>query len=503
VRFPANILKFSRYFPALILCAGLLPSAWLLYRFPDTPQLGMAGDDVMYIGAARSLADGQGYREAALPGNPWQTKFPPGYPVMLAAILKANPAARDFWIIAHSWLWLVTASVALAWAMAQAGLSAVQGAVVAALWAANPAACYVGTAALSEAPYCALLFFAVGCALNIDRPPIQMAVLAGVLVGVATTVRISGLVACAAIFAWFLWSKRVRAAAWFFGSAVVLPAIWMVWARAHLPLSHDVVTTYYLDYGGRWLQTVRAVGLGTLIIKNLPYCLTVLGGFVIASKTLMLLRAIRDLLLIAFVAGALTEWAGGPFAVIALVTAAFHLGWNWPPNERFLLAASPALLGALVVKLGSRPAILRIAALAIVAVADVYGTASLSDSYIGQRGQLAALAPAYSFIEAEVPRDATILGDTQLWLHLRRRAIGMPRPMEYSYSGHGESAIDGFYLHYRAIAKQFGASYMLVAPWDLSGSVSVGQERFFAAVDSDPGLLRVFSSNGVELFRVR
>ena len=111
---------------------------------------------------ARSLADGQGYREAALPGNPWQTKYPPGYPVMLAAILKANPAARDFWIIAHSWLWLVAASVALAWAMLQAGLSAVQGGVVAALWAANPAACYVGTAALSEALYCALLFLAAG-----------------------------------------------------------------------------------------------------------------------------------------------------------------------------------------------------------------------------------------------------------------------------------------------------------------------------------------------------
>jgi len=50
----------------------------------------------MYIGAARSLADGQGYREPALPGNPWQTKFPPGYPLMLAAILQIKPNARDF-----------------------------------------------------------------------------------------------------------------------------------------------------------------------------------------------------------------------------------------------------------------------------------------------------------------------------------------------------------------------------------------------------------------------
>ena len=79
------------------------------------------------------MAGGNGCREAALPGNPWQTKFPPVYPLMLAAILKANLAPRDFWIIAHSWLWLVAASLALAWAMVQAGLTRVQAVVVAAL----------------------------------------------------------------------------------------------------------------------------------------------------------------------------------------------------------------------------------------------------------------------------------------------------------------------------------------------------------------------------------
>jgi hypothetical protein len=86
------LLRVSRFLPALILLAGLLPSAWLLYRFRDTPQLGVAGDDIMYIGTAQSVIQGS-YREPALPGNLWQTKFPPGYPVMLAAILKFKPAA--------------------------------------------------------------------------------------------------------------------------------------------------------------------------------------------------------------------------------------------------------------------------------------------------------------------------------------------------------------------------------------------------------------------------
>ena len=69
-----------RSLPALIVCAGLLPTAWVLVKFRDTPQLGFRLDDVMYIGAAQSLADTGAYREAALPGNFPQTKDPPVTP---------------------------------------------------------------------------------------------------------------------------------------------------------------------------------------------------------------------------------------------------------------------------------------------------------------------------------------------------------------------------------------------------------------------------------------
>ena len=53
---PFNMGHDRRFYPALILLAGLLPSAWLLGSFTDAPQLGMMGDDVMYIGSAQSLA---------------------------------------------------------------------------------------------------------------------------------------------------------------------------------------------------------------------------------------------------------------------------------------------------------------------------------------------------------------------------------------------------------------------------------------------------------------
>jgi hypothetical protein len=495
------LLKFRRYLPALILSAGLLPSAWLLYRFSDTPQLGLAGDDVMYMGAARSLADGQGYREAALPGNPWQTKYPPGYPVMLAAILKANPAARDFWIIAHSWLWLVAASVALAWAMLQAGLSAVQGAVVAALWAANPAACYVGTAALSEALYCALLFLAAGLATRTSNEQSWKAWMTGLLIGTATLIRSSSVIAGGSMVLWFVWRRQFKAAGRL-ALCIAIPAvIWMAWSRAHLPAGRDPITTFYFDYGGRWLQTIRAAGLGAVVLKNLTYGAVTLGSLLLASKSLLLIRVVRDLVLIALAVAALTEWTGGVFTAIAIATTAFHLVWNWTPDGRFLLVVSPPLLGALVVKLSSKPVVLRVGVLALVAIADIYGTANLAESYSAERGKLAAFAPAAKFIEIRVPGDAVILADERVWLRTGRRVISMPVPMEYYYASQTGSETSEFLLRFKDVAHQFGATYLLIAPWDYDRGSR--DERVSAAVRSDPGLEPVFSANDVELFRLR
>jgi len=58
---------------------------WLLEY--STPQgLGLNDDSIAYIAGARSILDGQGYREAWLVSNAPVTHFPPGYPSLLAFI---------------------------------------------------------------------------------------------------------------------------------------------------------------------------------------------------------------------------------------------------------------------------------------------------------------------------------------------------------------------------------------------------------------------------------
>jgi hypothetical protein len=495
-------LAGKRFLPVLILLAGLLPSAWLLYELRDTPQLGVAGDDIMYLGAAQSLAHDGTYRESALPGDPWQTKYPPGYPLMLAAILKWNPAALNFWIIAHSWLWLAVASVTLAWALRQTGLTAVQASMAATLWTANPSGANAAILALADAPYCALLFLALGLALRLEKTATWNATLAGLVMGVACLIRSAGIVAICGLVAWLLWRRSLKTAFWFGAAASILPAIWMLWSHAHLPPGHGPVAEFYFSYVGRWIQTVRQAGPGPTLVTNLRFGMKSLAEWLVPFEGGLLRQTLGYIFLLAFGCVALVEWNGGAVTAVALATAVFQLFWNWPPNGRFFLPVAPAFLGACVAMLSSRPATLRILTLVVVAGADIYASEGLARLYGSQRD--AGSATVYDFIRTELPKDAVILGDERVWLFTGRRVVGMPMPSEHRYLNLLDSQME-FFMSYKDVARQFGAGYVLVGPWDgLHWDVPFDRAgHLAAAIRSDPGLERIFSQNGIELFRIR
>jgi hypothetical protein len=347
-----------------------------------------------------------------------------------------------------------------------------------------------------------VLFLAIGFAHRTNSAAARIPVIAGALISVACMIRTAGIVAGGAVLMWLLWRRRFHAALYFSACAAVLPAIWLLWSGAHLPAGRDPVTSYYFDYTGRWLQAIHNAGLGTMFLKNLTYGVVALGGLLIASKSLLLLRAARDIILIGLGAAVIAESPVGAFTAVAIGTAAFHLFWLGTPDSRLLLAASPAFLGAAVVTFKSWPRMFWIAPL-VVALADLYGTQNLAALLSIERARLAALAPVYRFIEANLPSDAVILGDEQVWTGTGRRVIGMPMPMEYYYLNQADSAVDGFYLHYRDVVREFGAGYILITPWDLERSIRESGDPFFAAIRADPGLEKMFSSNGVELFQVR
>jgi len=492
----------KRFLPVLILLVGLLPSAWLLYDLRDTPQLGLFGDDIMYVGAAQSLAHDGSYRESALPGDPWQAKYPPGYPLMLAAILKWNPAARNFWIIAHSWIWMAVASFVLAWAMRQTGLTRVQASVVAALWAANPGGANAAIVAFAEAPFCAVLFLAVGLAQRLDKAATWNAALVGLLMGISCLIRSAGIVAVLGLVVWLLWRRSLKTAFWFGAAAGILPAIWMLWSHAHMPTTPGPVAQYYFDYGGRWLEDVRHAGLGSILVGNVRSGVEALGQWVVPIEGGVQYPWIGYIILLVIACVALLDWEGGAITAVALATAAFQLFWNWPPNVRFFLPVAPAFLGAGVAMLSARPAILRICAVVAVAVADIYGIADIARRYATER--YVGLVPAFSFIRTELPSDAVIIGDERVWLFTGRQAVGMQKPMAYFYVKRPDSEME-FFMSYKDVARQFGARYVLHEPWDgVRWDIPFERrEQLATAIRSDPDLDCIFSQNGIELFRIR
>src|SRR5947207_2072128 len=69
-----------------ILFAGILYVLAL-----DGNQLGFYQDDGIYAVTAKSIADGSGYRIISLPGEPYQTKYPPVFPILLSTVWRINP----------------------------------------------------------------------------------------------------------------------------------------------------------------------------------------------------------------------------------------------------------------------------------------------------------------------------------------------------------------------------------------------------------------------------
>ena len=69
-------------------------ATWLTaWSMPRDFRVGNYVDDAHYAVLAKSLRTGQGYRTLNLPGQPPETKYPPGFPLLLAS--GWDPARTD------------------------------------------------------------------------------------------------------------------------------------------------------------------------------------------------------------------------------------------------------------------------------------------------------------------------------------------------------------------------------------------------------------------------
>src|SRR5580704_7385146 len=198
----------------------LIPSAAFLWRNSDLPQFGDIHDDSVYYVSAKSLAAGD-YRIESLPTQPYQTKYPPLYPLLLSIAWRIEPHFPQNLPVAAwiSWLALPAMLAMLTALYPRMGIDGWRKWLLLTLLAVNPYVILFSGTLLSELWFTALLagaLFFTELAVEAEAP-VQWAVAAGLLGGFAYLTRSAGIVLLASGFL-YLWFRRRRVNAWAFAA---------------------------------------------------------------------------------------------------------------------------------------------------------------------------------------------------------------------------------------------------------------------------------------------
>jgi len=214
---------------ALLFTLLLVPSAWFAWENRHMPQFGQAHDDAIYYIAAKSLADGQGYRIASLPQAPYETKYPPMLPWLLSIAWIVQPrfpenlaiATAIQWAMIPPFLWLCAA-----W-FRRMGFSPAWRWSALAILALQPYTVMFAAGIFTETLYAGFLLGSLLACEQVRQRVngLRWAALAGILAGLGYMARSAGIVALVSIPA----VLRARA-----GAPAIAP-------DPNLPLAADVL----------------------------------------------------------------------------------------------------------------------------------------------------------------------------------------------------------------------------------------------------------------------
>lgn len=259
----ARMLRGARRRPRAVAAAlGALHLVLALLAFQPAPHPG--GDNAVYLSLARSLAAGEGYRDAWDPALPAHAQFPPGYPVILAVALRLGLAP-----------WAGIKLVTLAFSVAAVVLTflwvrrrrrpdlALGAGLLAAL---SPGVVALSHWELSDVPFWAATTAALLAWERLPRRGWGRAVAAALLTAAAFLVRSAGLPLMVAAALWLLLRRRWAQAGIY--ALVVAPTAgaWWLWSRGGNGYGgHILDADPYNPAAG----TVGALGLVERIGENL------------------------------------------------------------------------------------------------------------------------------------------------------------------------------------------------------------------------------------------
>ena len=462
----------SRRAPAII---GIAVAAVLFALYRPFP-IGIAQDDGLYMILAKAIRSGQGYRFINLPGAPAGVHYPPGYPLLLAALsfvtsgIPGNPlvfaaANMVFLGVGAAFLYVLARRVGMATPLATS---------CALLGFLMPPALWMNTALFSEPMWLGL---AIPWLVWADRADdegsfdARTSVLLGASAGGIALVRTqAATLALALAFVWTL-RRQWKAASLVLAAAIVVLLPWQLFIARHAGEIPEAVSAKYGPYFTWFVQGLRAegphlliatvkrnVGSSFAIIKALfaPVggawlAIVLLGVPAVAAGRRLARRA--PVLFMAVIAHATIIliwpfepqrfiWTSWPFVVLWLSAGISEL-WEqaarvrngrWNP-ARIFVAADSALLGLAAV--GTTAFMLSTGAYRAIA-----------------RGQEKRITPTVAWVGQHTPPKTLVASDdeTAVFLYTGRRAVPVSSFSAADYAhgeGWSESALGAVVTSYK------------------------------------------------------
>lgn len=199
--------------------------------------VGVFQDDAIYVVLAKALATGEGFRMINMPGSPHATHFPPGYPMLLAALWKLYPSFPDN-IVAFKFVnALLLACTALGtyhFSRSRVGLGPAGAAIAAGIGTLSVVVLVITGVVLSEPLFMALMLPTLLVTERAaERGDVRTALAAGALIGLLSLVRSVGMFALPAALLVLATRRHWRAAATLAAAALVFLVPWQLWVSAY------------------------------------------------------------------------------------------------------------------------------------------------------------------------------------------------------------------------------------------------------------------------------
>jgi len=519
----------AKRYTILLFLLTLVPSAYLAWTWRDMPHLGLHYDDTLYIVGAKSLAEGQGYRIQSLPGQPFQTKYPPVLSSLLAPIWRYGPRFPQNLplLTLFAWLMLVACLLAVRATLLRFGFGARETWLLTFAVAVHPIVLLLGISVMSDLLSMALFLACLWLAERaLERAePAWLALAAGVLGGLAYLTRTCAIPILLTAPLCFLLRKRYWRALLFFAS--MLPAIvgWQLWTWAHMLRTSDPVFVYHTSYLGMERATVHLDNLGAVLWHNLDGLLRGIGKLIV-FEAISTNAHVQQLIGVAAIAGTvrLMRRTGRlQYPAAAAGFALMLLGYFFPADERLLLPIFPLVLmgiwtevrnfcsvvraswhkPALAERIGAVVAGMAVAVMAaFVVVSYVLGTAGfLPKLHAACRDQRIDHAPVYDWIRSHTAPAASVYAydDALLYLYTGRHALGLPLPAIRFYQGDAGTQAQQFALAVPQNAREHHLDYLVATEEDFYREGIRG--LVWRAARHDPKLRQEFAAAHAAVYR--